>query len=689
MLAAAVMGPLLKSGYILSLDMPFGPNESYTAYFYGFPNWLGASASAPLSLFFPVLSHFVPVWLLEKLILFSLLFLTGLGAHKLISHAGWGSYFAGILYMINPFTYVRFASGQWGILWNYAFFPFAVKAFLDLLEQRTMKNLLLVVLFSTLVGIAQLHGLFLLFIILLILFITRIIKESDRQPKMNICKFVLLACAMFLTLNIYWILPVFSGEANYLNQLGDASFNYFAAQGTSRTLFDIASIHGFWRAGYIYVWDILPFWQILFVLILFLVVYGFISRFQDKSGRWQIVAFSIVGIAGFVMAAAPALNQMRPFFESLWEHVPIMRSLRDSHRYVALLCLAYALLGGSGVHELSLILAEQKRKSLNIAVTTALCVAVLLPCAYTPNIFGLYGQIKTTDYPQTWYEVNDYLNQSNQDYYVLFLPWHQYMDYSWLPNDDRDVGDLAEHFFDKPVIAGDNIEITGEYSQSTNPISKYVEFLLSKGNELDNLGELLAPLNVKYVILVDEADYRSYDYLYKQGDLSIALSQPGITLFKNEHTTARSYAVDSVEYISSLDDYLALSRTQDVMSHTYFLSEDSSKQILQPKDQAQSSGPDALVTSESSPVKYLIGGTTRDYTVFTVPQNVSTENWEYNGQRPIVTNLGFMPVFESSPEGGQVVYTRFYRVYLPCYIVSGLTLIGMIFLFFWSKRKQV
>jgi len=35
------------------------------------------------------------------------------------------------------------------------------------------------------------------------------------------------------------------------------------------------------------------------------------------------------------------------------------------------------------------------------------------------------------------------------------------------------------------------------------------------------MGELLAPLNVKYVILVNEADYQTYDFLKNQKDLSV------------------------------------------------------------------------------------------------------------------------------------------------------------------------
>jgi hypothetical protein len=94
-------------------------------------------------------------------------------------------------------------------------------------------------------------------------------------------------------------------------------------------------------------------------------------------------------------------------------------------------------------------------------------------------------------------------------------------------------------------------------------------------------------------------------------------------------------------------------------------------------------------TIEKSPVGYQVGGTTQNYTVFTVPQDVSTENWEYSGQQPVMTNLGFMPVFKSAPDGAKIVYTRFYHVYLPCYIVAFLALVIMVILYFRKPKAKI
>jgi hypothetical protein len=160
------------------------------------------------------------------------------------------------------------------------------------------------------------------------------------------------------------------------------------------------------------------------------------------------------------------------------------------------------------------------------------------------------------------------------------------------------------------------------------------------------------------------------------------LKKPGVTLLKNEHPTARAYGVNSVVYISDLEEYLELSKDQDVMKHLYVIgsgpSSDDATQV------------EKLTVIEKNPVKYQVTNSNQSYFVFTVPQNMSTNYWEYNDNEPSIQNLGFMPAFTSTPDDGQMVYTRFYHVYLPSYIVSGIALGVMAYYFFRrSKEKRL
>lgn len=681
--------------------MVFTPNLDFSPQLFGLQEGL-SSAFAPVYELMALASKLVPTWLLQKVILFLLFFLAGLGAHRLLSSKGAGSYFAGLLYVVNPFTYVRFLAGQWTILTSYALMPFAIKAFLDLLEKGSGKNVIKVAVFSTLVGIFQTQGLFLLLMAFLIIFLAKVIKEHSRPARIiQSSKYVGISASLFLFLNLYWLIPVLTSGETILGQISSQDLFLFAPQPTSTfgVLFDTASMYGFWRGAYVYAMDILPFWWLFFVFILFLAVYGFINRVtipslssslrsegeEDSTGgtappldncmnqRWVVISFGVIWVISLLLAVGIASPATRPVFEWLWDNVFFFRGFRDSQKFVVLLCLTYACLGGLGVSDLVRRFRQQSRKLAKVGVMTVIVLALLTPPIFSFTMFGFYDQLGVTDYPAEWYQTNEYLNQNEDDCSILFLPWHMYMDFSWLPNTDKRLANPAQQFFDKPTIAGDNVEMPGIYSQSTNPISKYVEFLLGHGNDVDNLGELLAPLNVKYVILVHEVDYTNYDFLYHQDDLKVDLEGQGLTLFRNEHPVAKIYGIDSVVYIESVDEYLELSKEQDVMEHLYILGSGPSN--------GGNGQMQRLNFVEKSPIKYQIEGTVRKYTVFTVPQNVSTEHWEYDGKQPL-KNLGFMPAFESDEGGGEIVYTRFYYVYLPSYIISAVALVVLMVTYF-------
>lgn len=675
LLSLVILASLLLPGYILTLDMVPGPRMDFTASLYGLSE--GTSSNIPLWLFLQGAGKIIPAWLLQKVILFLIFFLAGLGAHRLLPSRGLGNYFAGLLYVINPFTYIRFMAGQWTLLLAYALIPFAIKAFLDLLEEGSRRNIVKVTLLSTLVGIVAIHGLLLLFLAFLVIFLVKVVKERKRIVKA--IKPVAISGGMFLVLNLYWIVPMLA-RGGITGHIGKQDLLVFAPLASSSfgVMFDVASLHGFWRLGYFYAEYVLPLWWLFFLFIVLLAIYGFICRFRDKGQGWIVISFAVLGIVSFFLAVGEASGVTRPLFEWLCRNVPFFSGFRDSQKFVALLCLSYAYLGGLGVTELAQKLKQQKKALIQIGIGTLVILALLTPATYSFPMFGFWGQLKATDYPEEWYEVNAYLNQDDEDFNVLFLPWHQYMSYNWLPNKtDKRLGNIAQEFFDKPVISGDNLEVPGIYSQSTNPISKYVEFLLRKGNDIDNFGELLAPLNVKYVILVHEADYFYYSFLYQQQDLAEDFAKGSVVLFKNEHPTNRVYSVDSVIYINDLEEYLGLSKTQDVTNHLYLLGGGT--------DETGSVG-EELAFAQKSPVKYRVARTEKRWTIFTVPQQVSTEHWEYNGQQSL-KNLGFMPAFEAQGDGGEVVYTKFYYTYLPFYMVSLLALPLLGWYYFSQKEK--
>lgn len=110
-----VLWGLLAPGYVLTLDMVFTPNGSdinVSDWSYGLETWLFGGLPFFL-LLIEGIGSLVPMWVIQKIILFFTLFLAGFSAHHLCPAKNQlGKYFAGLIYMLNPFVYVRFMAGH-------------------------------------------------------------------------------------------------------------------------------------------------------------------------------------------------------------------------------------------------------------------------------------------------------------------------------------------------------------------------------------------------------------------------------------------------------------------------------------------------------------------------------------------------------------------------------------------------
>jgi len=125
LLTLIVMAPLLRPGFILTLDMVFTPQLRM-------PETVTSSYIFHAALH--VLNLVIPADILQKLLLCSVMLLAGIGMHRLIQAvlplrrgAQWALYVAGIFYAVNPYTYSRLMAGQYAVLLGYALLPSFVR----------------------------------------------------------------------------------------------------------------------------------------------------------------------------------------------------------------------------------------------------------------------------------------------------------------------------------------------------------------------------------------------------------------------------------------------------------------------------------------------------------------------------------------------------------------------------------
>src|SRR3989338_7529923 len=401
-------------------------------------------------LFRKLLSFFIATSVLQKLSIFFIFFLSGISMHNLINTKSQiPKYFAGVFYMINPFVYIRFMAGHLLILLAYAILPFMVNSIIKFFDNPNRKQVTKTCLWITLIAILNMHILFLTLFLFLMFFLHGLIKTKERR---NLLKSTMLLGLSFLLLNTFWIIPLMTAESTKISQITSDDLAAFQTRsGGWNELLSTLMMYGVWRENaYILPISIIPSYIYfpLFALILFLTIHGYLSCKEKYK-----TPILITGITAQLLAVGVGHPWFRDIFTFLFENIFVLRGFREPQKFVALLVFAYAFLAAYGIDN---ILEQIKRKKVKILASVLI---MAIPFAYTPTMFNsFWGQIKTTDYPSDWYEINSYLNQDTQDFNVLFLPWHLYMDFKWIPNSEKRIANPATAFFDKPVIQGDNVE---------------------------------------------------------------------------------------------------------------------------------------------------------------------------------------------------------------------------------------
>jgi hypothetical protein len=119
---------------------------------------LGLDSLLPFHYLANAVNAVLPGWLIQKLILLAIFTLAGLGMHRLVpAESLWAKYAAGVLYVINPFTYSRFMTGQYLVLAGYALMPWFVGHCYDFLDTPTWRTALRLTLWTAAIGFLSIH----------------------------------------------------------------------------------------------------------------------------------------------------------------------------------------------------------------------------------------------------------------------------------------------------------------------------------------------------------------------------------------------------------------------------------------------------------------------------------------------------------------------------------------------------
>jgi len=674
-LSLLILGASITStGYFFALDWTFPPTLNVANDLYGLRGYEEyIYAELPFQLLLSGLNLIAPSWLLQKLVIFLIFFLTGLSAYRLTARISReAGYFSGILYTINPFTYVRFLSGQWANLLGYALIPSALLSFMHLLEKGGRRSVVSYAIWLSLITVFSLHMTLLASFACLLLFLTHNLSHRNLPTLKQSLKHLTLAALLYTAINTYWLIPLLTAKDTVITNFTTEDAYIFSAKPIVQNIyFTIASMHGFWREGYQYTFNTIEGWHYIALIFIILAAIGLYhgSKIGGEQEKAYIKGIAICMITSAVFATGTS-GIFKPLNLLLYENLPLYRAFRDSHKFVALITLGYAHLGGIGVAAITKHLKDSKLKKLHPIILAAL---LALPLIYQFNmLLSFNGQLKTYDYPQPWYEANKFLNSDKDDFNTLFLPWHNYMYFSWAGSN---IANPAKLFFNKPTIQAQNIEVGPVYTRSTNPAQRYIDFLLSKTQQINNFGELISPLNVKYILLAKEADYERYNFLYSQTDLKPIFENEAFTIFINEKYVGRIYQPEHLIVVNGYEDILQASKTIDI-SRSAIITSNTNLQIPEAPFKK-------INYTTENPITYNIK---EEHTVIAfTPPNLNSDGWVLDGTKSLET-LGFQAVY-TNKDGRTITYERF-NTYLTAYTTSATAALAATYLALREKANQ-
>jgi hypothetical protein len=527
LLALVVMGPMLKSGFVLTLDMVFTPK-------------LPAPSSLSNVYVFQELLHIINLVLsgqvIEKLLIFAILLLCGLGMYRLIdTQSNWPRYFGGVFYMINPFTYERWMAGQYLVLAGYALLPFLVRSLIGFGQRPDRRAAGRLSLWYTALVLVSIHIFVMTVLLGVIMFLAHLLGQAPKgHYYRDLWRSAAWAIGGFLVLNCYWLIGILTGHSTIsqtIDSIGSRDLSAFATATNVHTglLFNVLSLCGFWLERYKrYAMPnhILAAWIIVFILLASLVLVG--ARSLKKRQSLPAASLAIGGLIGLVMALGPKAAVSGGLVRAIINHAPLMRGFREPEKFSALIVLAYAYFAAYGLDAILRRLpakAEARREIIREA-------AILLPIIYVPTmIFGFANQLKPVQYPASWSSYEAQLKQQPAQGKILFLPWHEYMSYDFSP---RIIANPSPAFFSANVIAGTNAQFGGVNDPDPTPTSRFIENqVLAHTNQTD-LAVQLTKLRVQYVLLANGYDANQYGWLNRQTGLKQISDRPGLAVYKNE-----------------------------------------------------------------------------------------------------------------------------------------------------------
>jgi hypothetical protein len=216
-------------------------------------------------------------------------------------------------------------------------------------------------------------------------------------------------------------------------------------------------------------------------------------------------------------------------------HIAVYRGMRDSGKWAVVLGLVYSQLFGLGTAALLLWIRTriQDQHRVEWVSATAAGALLALPLYYGNGLlFGMHGEIRPSAYPVGWYAADRVLASDSHPEQTLFLPWHEYMSYSFIRNQNRVVASPAPNFFSVPVVVSTDPEVPGITPAPS--LDQDAITTLVRAGSTGQWAEVLNAHQIKYVLVAKELDWAYFKFLDDQPGLTRVGDFGSIILYRDE-----------------------------------------------------------------------------------------------------------------------------------------------------------
>jgi hypothetical protein len=540
-LTFAVASPWLAGGYWFATDWP-GPRRV------PFPTEVSSSYLLRVAL--ALAGQVIGGEATGKLFVIAVLIVAALTAFRAAPVDGFtGRAVGATVYVLNPFVYGRLHYGQLFLLAGFAILPIIATTLRRLLLAPSPKTCSMAAATYIGLGILSIHLLMIATVLAIAVALLHVAWANHKRAYLrHTGPYVLLSAAVALVASAYWIVPILTGrgpEGTLIAGIGPADQTTFAAV-PDRALGlipNLLGLYGFWAEDtgrFTSLKAFVPYWPAILGALLVIAAIGAVAAIRERRPQLSpwVAGLLVAGLIGLVLEMGVSDPITTGVVKWLDDNVILYRGFRDAGKWAALLALVYSHLVGLGAAAIVGWLRELKSgpSRTEWVVGTASALLLALPLYFGNGLlFGMHGEIKASRYPSGWYAADQALLADKHPGRTLFLPWHEYMSYSFVQNQNSVLACPAPTFFSTRVVNSTDPELPAA-ALPTDPDQLAVAELVRSGAQ-GRWAAVLAVRHIKYVLLAREVNWKSYEYLSHQPNLTLVGDYGSIVLYRNELVT--------------------------------------------------------------------------------------------------------------------------------------------------------